>query len=207
MGVSAMSADPKGKTLGQAIDEIMAALRDLDDASRSVAVRAACEELQIPVVGRSFIERTPPPEEREDRLPGSGAAELRSPPALDIRSFTEQKQPASAQEMACVVAYYLQSMASENDRKDAVGIADLDKYFRQADFPLPRRIQQLLIDAKAGGYFDSAGRGTYRLNAVGHNLVAHTLPRPAGAARPATKLPRRPRKTGPKRAQRRPRTK
>jgi hypothetical protein len=35
---------------------------------------------------------------------------------------------------------------------------------------------QVLIDAKASGYFESASRGEYKLNAVGYNLVAHNLP-------------------------------
>jgi hypothetical protein len=35
---------------------------------------------------------------------------------------------------------------------------------------------QVLPDAKGSGYFDSAARGEYKLNAVGYNLIAHSLP-------------------------------
>lgn len=97
---------------------------------------------------------------------------------LDIRSLKEQKSPASASQMACVVAYYLQELAPENERKETVNAKDLQKYFKQAKFRLPRTIQQLLPDSRAAGYFDSAtGKGEYALNAVGYNLVAHNLPK------------------------------
>jgi hypothetical protein len=36
---------------------------------------------------------------------------------------------------------------------------------------------QVLVDARGAGYFDSAGRGKYKLNPVGHNLVVHKLPK------------------------------
>ena len=79
--------------------------------------------------------------------------------------------------MACIVAYYLASMAQPSERKSAITKSDLDKYFKQAGQKLPKRIEQVLIDAKAAGYLDSAGRGKYILNPVGHNLVVHTLPK------------------------------
>ncbi len=83
--------------------------------------------------------------------------------------------------MACLVAFYLKELAPDGERKDTISSADLDKYFKQAQFKLPERIAQVLPDAKASGYFDSAARGEYKLNAVGYNLIAHSLP-----AKPAT---------------------
>jgi len=78
--------------------------------------------------------------------------------------------------MACVVAFYLKELAADGERKDTVSAADLDRYFKQAQFKLPERMTQVLPDAKGSGYFDSAARGEYKLNAVGYNLVAHSLP-------------------------------
>jgi hypothetical protein len=46
---------------------------------------------------------------------------------------------------------------------------------------LPEQIRVTLPNAKAAGYFDAAGEGEYKLNAVGHNLVVHSMPRGAGA--------------------------
>ena len=79
--------------------------------------------------------------------------------------------------MACVVAYYLQELAADGERKETISTQDLEKYFKQAGFKLPKVLEQVLSDAKASGYFESAGRGEYRLNAVGYNLVAHSLPK------------------------------
>ena len=83
--------------------------------------------------------------------------------------------------MACLVAYYLQELAPKNDRKQKISALDAEKYFKQASFKLPKRLDQLLVNAKASGYFESAGRGEYKLNAVGYNLVVHGLPAKKGS--------------------------
>jgi hypothetical protein len=123
-----------------------------------------------------------------------------TPPVLqrtnvDIRSLRESKQPRSAVEMAAVVAYYLSESAPDGERKDAIGAADLDKYFKQAGFRLPKKQNMTLVNAASAGYFDRVGQGQYKLNPVGYNLVAHNLPtrstestprsRPAQRAKPA----------------------
>jgi hypothetical protein len=79
--------------------------------------------------------------------------------------------------MAAVVAYYLSEIAPSHERKDAINASDLQKYFKQAGFKLPKSIPQALPNAAAAGYFDSTGSGLYRLNPVGYNLVVHGLPR------------------------------
>jgi hypothetical protein len=99
-----------------------------------------------------------------------------SAPVRDIRSLKTAKQPRSAIEMAVLVAYYLAELAPMADRKTEIGTDDITKYFKQADFPLPGRTRKTLFDAKAAGYLDSSAQGSYKLNPVGHNLVAHSLP-------------------------------
>lgn len=94
----------------------------------------------------------------------------------DIRSLGESKQPKSAVEMAAVVAYYLSEIAPEGERRESVGTADLDKYFKQAGFRLPKAQNMTLVNAAAAGYFDRVVQGKYKLNPVGYNLVAHNLP-------------------------------
>ena len=95
---------------------------------------------------------------------------------MDIRTLKEQKKPASARQMACIVAFYLQELAPAPEKKESVNASDLDKYFKQAGFKLPGKMSQVLIDLKAAGYLDIVARGEYKLNAVGYNLVAHNLP-------------------------------
>jgi hypothetical protein len=195
---------PEKKTLGSAIDEVVSALEPLDDAARLTAIRAACEHLNISMPNQA-------PASTQDLASG---AEAQSPQtmtaialpatiishAIDIRSFKEQKNPSNANEMACVLAYYLQHLAPADERKSEISASDVDKYFVQANFPLPKRSDQSLVNAKAAGYFDSAARGTYRLNAVGHNLVAHSLPRDGSQGRapsPARKRSAKKRANGP----------
>jgi len=96
---------------------------------------------------------------------------------VDIRSLRDQKKPNSDMEMAAIVAYYLSELAPDDNRKDIISTEDIKTYFIQAGHPLPKSPEFTLPNAKAAGYFESAGRGKYRLNPVGHNLVVHGLPR------------------------------
>jgi len=116
----------------------------------------------------------------------------------DIRSLRREKRPQSANEMAALVAYYLGEVAGEGERKETVSQKDIEKYFKQAGFPLPKVPSQTLPNAKSAGYLDSADKpGEYRLNPVGYNLVVHTLPRQGEGRRsgerilPRTKRARR----------------
>lgn len=95
-----------------------------------------------------------------------------------IGDLKNQKKPRSASEMAAIVAYYLENLAPSKERKDRVTAKDMETYFKIADYPLPE-IQFTLPNAKAAGYLDAVGNGEYKLNAVGHNLVVHSLPRGA----------------------------
>jgi hypothetical protein len=96
---------------------------------------------------------------------------------VHIKQFKEQKNPRSANEMAAIVGYYLKELASTSDRKDIISQKDAETYFKIAGYPLPEQPRTILANAKTAGYFDSTGEGSYRLNAVGHNLVVHSLPR------------------------------
>lgn len=162
-------------TLGKAIDLLINALEPLDEVSRETALLAVSRQLNISsekiAVGKSL-------DPGENTIDVSDAAQVPKSPLqrMDIRTLKEQKQPNSVKQMACVVAYFLKELADSDERKDTVTTSDLEKYFKQAGFKLPTRMAQVLIDAKSSGYFESAGRGEYKLNAVGHNLVAHNLP-------------------------------
>lgn len=120
-------------------------------------------------------------------------AQTLMPPVSDIRSLREQKKPKSANEMAALVAYYLTYAAPEAERKEEISAKDIKKYFHQANFRLPGDATMTLVNAKNAGYLDAGpGRGSYRLNPVGYNLVAHRLPA-SGSSGAATSRSRRPR--------------
>ena len=59
-----------------------------------------------------------------------------------------RKQPRSAIEMAAIVTYYLANMAPKADRKESVGTADLDIYFKIAEFKLPAQQKFTLVNAR-----------------------------------------------------------
>ncbi|GAI78415.1 unnamed protein product [marine sediment metagenome] len=168
-------AKKEKKTLGEAIDEIMSALEVLEPDVRTTAVTAACTHLKIPIgTGQSGGSAPSTPSADALKAPAGGPP---PPKVSHIKTFKEEKKPRSGVEMACLVAYYLQELAPPKDRKDRITIADLRKYFKLAEFKLPVRIEQTLVNAKAAGYFDSTGSGSYKLNAVGYNLTVHTLRR------------------------------
>src|SRR5437879_3182465 len=108
----------------------------------------------------------------------------------DIRSFFSAKSPSSDVEAAAVAAYYYKYVAPESDRHDTVDSQLLLDAFRLARRPLPRRSIYTLQNARNAGYLDSVGDGQYRLNAVGYNLVEHSLGRAQAQEKPKVRRPR-----------------
>jgi len=171
-----------------AIKTITEALEPLDSESRQRALAYAMQRLGIERTGSSAVD-----------LGGGATAqdatggEVQAPPAeaaaphrvVDIRTLKEEKRPNTDVEMVTLVAYYLKQLAEEDERKDEIGTEELEKYFVQAGYPLPKEKRFALTNAKNAGYLESLGRGRYKLNSVGHNLVAHGMPRAesAGSAR------------------------
>jgi hypothetical protein len=159
------------KTLGQVIDELIGTLGELEESARVTAIKAVCEHLKIG-----------PPEILEPKPGISAGGTTRSDVVqrsqiTDVKTLRENKKPTSANEMAAVVAYYLLELAPPSEKKSDVGVDDMVKYFNQGRYPLPRQPRVLLQNAKNAGYFESIGKGKYRLNPVGYNLVAYNLPK------------------------------
>lgn len=190
-----MSNPTKG-TIGQAIDQTMAALSSLEQREQQIVITTICSLLGIspnipaPESSRASvaaqhstaahapsadaISRSP---DHRNAVHATASTDKRDEHGIDIRTLRNQKQPASALQMACVVAFYLQEHAPEEERTREVTTAELERLFKQAGFKLPSRMQQVLVDAKSAGYFESVDRGKYRLTRVGYNLVTHSLPK------------------------------
>lgn len=170
-------------TLGRAIDQIIEALDSFDDKDRKAILGTVCSHLQVDL-GASHPAAPPPPARHDahghspEKIPEPAFLHAPKPVehGLDIRRLKDDKKPNSARQMACLVAYYLQDHAPTNERKDSISTADLEKYFKQAGYKLPEKLEQLLVDCKRSGYFDSAKRGEYSLTRVGYNLVTHSMP-------------------------------
>ena len=116
-----------------------------------------------------------------------------TPPAgdMDIRTFAGLKSPKTLNEKVAVVAFFLAQVASPAERRDFITSEDIKPYFIQAGFELPTAlINMSLTNAKNAGYLNALERGQYKLNSVGHNLVAHKLPKKDGASRTLGSLSR-----------------
>ncbi len=160
-----------------AIQALIAALEPLDAEARGRVVSYALSRFDIRTSSIGQPTTSGPP--------ATNAVPISTSP-LDIRSFTELKAPKSANEMAAVVAFYLSELAPEPERKDFITTADIKRYFKLANFPLPKEPKYTLGNARQAGYFDPTSEaGSLRLNPVGYNLVAHRLP--ASAAKAGTK--------------------
>lgn len=96
---------------------------------------------------------------------------------IDIKSFINEKNPSSDQQLAAIVAYYYQFEASDENKKESIEASDLLDACRQAGKARPKNPGQTLRNAMRSGLLDRAGdQGSFRLNAVGENLVAMVLP-------------------------------
>ena len=163
---------------GEAISSIIEVLEPLEESGRRKVLDAVLAYFGSPVPKK-------PDQEREVALLGnqpSGAVLQK-----DIRSFKDEKKPKTAIEMAAVMAYFLKEMAPSDEKKDVVAEQDVEKYFNQADFHLPKNFRATLDNAKNAGYFELVEKGKFKLNSVGHNLVAHHLPKENKTTKPRLK--------------------
>ena len=174
----------------EAIGSILRALEGLDGES--------IQRVFDYVLGRMSLGRPSPTASAPISVaPTNVVAPSDSPRAgrqVSIRDLKEEKNPESSNQMAALVAYYLSEIVDPNERQNAINASDLEKYFKQAGFKLPKSIPQALPNAAAAGYFDAEGNGRYRLNPVGYNLVVHGLPRDQSKA-PVVKKRRKARKS------------
>jgi hypothetical protein len=108
----------------------------------------------------------------------AAAAIAESKPAGgNIRSFVESKHPSSDVQFAAAVAYYYAFEAPKDQRKSEISAKDLQDATRLADTDRLARPITTLHNAVQRGYLDKgSGRGTFKINTVGENLVAMSLP-------------------------------
>lgn len=174
------------------LNVVLSALQSLKDPeARRRIVDYVLQALSVPETGRPRM-----PVASVLMPESSVQPSATSPRLIDIRTFKEQKKPRNAIEMATLLAYYLAELAPTQERRVTISTADINRFFRQAGFPLPTQPRLTLFHAKAAGYLDLAERGQYKLSPVGYNLIAHTLPADSesGSAPRAPRRGRRPRK-------------
>lgn len=160
-----------------AINEIIASLNNLDDGQRQRVIKYVLERFGTPINSSTTLS---PSTTRPQ--PAPQFAEFKNGQTIkmiDVRTFKEEKSPRSAIQMAVLVAFYLQELAPSDERRTTVDSGDIEKYFKQANYKLPsgkNGAADTLTNAKKAGYLEVADRGTYKLNPVGYNLIAYSLP-------------------------------
>lgn len=171
----------------EAIKAVLNALEPLSPQARSSVIEYVLKRLGVSVAtsgqGAPVFQGPGGPEMRVSS--GEGAEQGGEP--THIRGLKDTKKPRSANEMAALVAYYLSDLAPSAKRKKTINSKDIETYFKIAGFRLPEHVRVTLPNAKAAGYFDAVGEGEYRLNAVGHNLVVHSMPRGSAGEAPLKK--------------------
>jgi hypothetical protein len=163
----------------EAVRILIDALTPFDTQERERIIRWACEKLGV--TNPTFVNHLPATGNKyqsigETSVISSINTNIKEP-NKDIKSFINEKNPQSDQQLAAVIAYYYAFEAPENDRKNSIGSEEIINACRHSQRRRPKKPIQTLINAAFSGFLDKAEEtGMYRLNAVGENLVAMTLP-------------------------------
>jgi hypothetical protein len=158
-----------------AAEEIKAILHGRDKAEQERVIRWVSESLGILGVSVGGIAPaivpplTPLPIGQPAQHGGIGHKK-------DIKTFVSEKKPKSDVQFATVMAYFYRFEVPQGERKEVILPQELQDAGRQARGFGFKEPLKTLSNAVALGYFDRAGRGEFKLNAVGENLVAMTLP-------------------------------
>ncbi len=154
-----------------ALRVIVTALEPFDETERERIIRWASEKLGIKSIVPPMTQVIPPANATMTNLPASGQPERK-----DIKTFLDEKNPTSGNQLVAAVAYYYKFEAPVAERKKAITKDDLMEASRKANRERPKNPNVILVNAKEYGLVDKVGTGAYEINAVGENLVAVSMP-------------------------------
>src|SRR5258708_85211 len=168
-----MSQQSSPTNVFDAAKAIVETLKDMDKQLQVQAIRFACESLSLesPIHPPRSAAASIEPPTRTNPPPGGQPTH-----STDIRQFVETKKPKSDQQFAAVVAYFYRFEVPETTRMETIDPKTLEEAARLAKRKRLSNARMTLTNAKNAGYLDLVGRGDYRINAVGENLVAMALP-------------------------------
>src|SRR6266700_3321076 len=161
----------------QAVRTLVDTLTPFDAADQERILRWVREKLELPASQTGLAPSKTIPETAGAALEPDRSVGSRR----DIKSFLGEKNPSSDMQFAATVAYYFAFEAPPGERKDSITASDLQDACRQVGRHRLKRPIQTLHNAHASGLLDKAGeRGAFKINTVGENLVAVTLPSGSG---------------------------
>jgi hypothetical protein len=155
-----------------AIRTIAEALKQFDANEQERIIRWTREKLGLLAPKESSTEASRGTQSEQNR---------RDAGTIDIKTFVTQKNPSSDNQLAATIAYYYAFRAPQ--AKESINSVDLRQACRLIyGTSKLKNPAQTLINAHNSGLLDKAGDGAYRVNTVGENLVAMTLPSTSSAS-------------------------
>lgn len=153
-----------------AVRQLVDTLEKFDKADQERIIRWAREKLGLNVIQQPSTPTTSP-------IPAQTFLQPSENRAKDLKSFVNEKNPSSDMQFAVTVAYYYKFEAPESVKKDAINSDTLQDAARLSSRARLTNPGQTLINASFNGMLDKAEeKGAYKINTVGENLVAMTLP-------------------------------
>lgn len=165
-----------------AIRAIVDALTPFEQDEQTRIIRWAFEKLNISLGTLGFA----PSHTSPTNFPAvsiQAPTQTVAPPAgteavnLDIKSFVKAKAPSSDMQFAATIAYFYTFEALDEHKKQEIGSDDLQEACRLTGRERLTNPGQTLRNAAFNGLLDKGSeKSTYKINTVGENLVALTLP-------------------------------
>jgi hypothetical protein len=144
-------------------------LKGLSKLDQERVIKWACEKLEISEPITPMAPLVAPSVSTNVFVP-----QLMKDISTNVKSFVEEKAPQSDMHFAVVVTYFYRFIAAE--KKEAINSEDLQESTRLAGRARLAKPSKTLGNAVSAGLLDSAGRGLWKINTVGENLVAIVLP-------------------------------
>lgn len=151
-----------------AVKNITEILKPFEQNDRDRIVRWVFEKLGQIYFGEDVRKK------QQDVIPAN--SQIIQSTATDIKSFVASKNPQSDNHLVAVIAYYNRFIAPETTRKEAIDKEDIANACRMAGVEIPTHMPQVLVNSFRAGLLDKIDTGVYKINTVGENLVAMTLP-------------------------------
>jgi len=157
----------------EAVRTIVATLEKFDKNDQERIIRWAREKLGLETVQAQLRHQ----EQAVSQALQQNVNNQFSNSVKDFKTFVNEKNPSSDMQFAVTVAYYYKFEAPVNERKDSINSEILQDAARLSSRTRLKNPGQTLINACFNGMLDKADeKGTYKINTVGENLVAMTLP-------------------------------
>lgn len=152
-------------------------LAPFESSDQQRIIRWACEKLGINAPNALVSAYAIPAVQQADQLLQAPVVSSSPSGQVDIKSFVNSKNPTSDMQFAAVIAYYFAFEAPDAQRKSHIGSADLQDSCRLLGRERLKDPGQTLRNTCFNGLLDKAEeKGTFKINTVGENLVAVTLP-------------------------------